>query len=211
LKAENVEIETIDCQQGSDEWRAARAGMVTCSSLKNVLAKGEGKTRDKYMRQLAGEIITGRPVKSYTNEDMERGHQEEPVARDLLTIYLGGDISTVGFVKNRTLRLGCSPDGYFGEKIGLEIKSALPDIQIERLKMLKKYPGWIPSEYRLQVEGSLVATGRESWKFMSFCPGAPPMIVDVTLTDQRRTEIETELAAFNAELDALVTEIKGMF
>ncbi len=48
-----------DLEQGSSEWFACRAGIPTASKFATVLAKGEGKIRSQYMRQLAGEVITG--------------------------------------------------------------------------------------------------------------------------------------------------------
>lgn len=202
-----MEIRTIECQQGTEEWLQARTGIVTCSELKNVLAKGEGKTRSKYMRQLAGEIITDKPAQGFQgNIHTERGKEQEPIARDLLALMFGDEVREVGFIRNDTLRLGCSPDGLMGDDWGTEIKCCLADIQVERL--LK---GGVPSEYVAQVEGSIIASGRPNWKFFSFCPGMPTLVVDVTVTEPRRREIEAELKAFNAELDALVSKIKGMF
>lgn len=205
-----MDIKTIDCQQSSPEWHEARLGIVTCSELSKVLAKGEGKVRSKYMRQLAGEILTGKPAYHFQNDHMQRGKEEESEARECAALMFG-EIKEVGFIRNDTLRLGCSPDGLLGEDGGIEIKSCLTDIQIERLKMLQKYPGWLPPEYKAQVEGSIIASGRSTWKFYSFSPGVPPLLVDVKVSDERRREIETELAVFNNELDQLVTEIKGMY
>ena len=54
-----MNLEVLRLEQGSKEWHAARAGWVTCSELSNVMAKGEGKTRAKYMRQLAAETRLG--------------------------------------------------------------------------------------------------------------------------------------------------------
>jgi hypothetical protein len=202
-----VEIKTIDCQQGSEEWLQARVGIVTCSELKHVLAKGEGKTRSKYMRQLAGEILTGKPAQGFQgNSHTERGKEQEPEARKLINIMFGEEAKEIGFIRNDTLRLGCSPDGLLGVDWGLEIKCCLADIQVERL-----FAKGLPSEHRVQVEGSIIATGRPYWKFFSFCPGMPTRIVDVTVTDERRREIEAELRTFNTELDEMVTQLKGMY
>ena len=70
-----------DLEQGSSEWFACRAGIPTASKFATVLAKGEGKSRSKYMRQLAGEVITGEPAETFSNSHMERGHAMEDEAR----------------------------------------------------------------------------------------------------------------------------------
>ena len=50
-------IEIINCDQGTPEWFAARVGIPTASRFSDILAKGEGKTRGRYLRDLAAEII----------------------------------------------------------------------------------------------------------------------------------------------------------
>lgn len=130
----------------------------------------------------------------------------KPIARSLLEVMTGETIQQTGFIRNDTLRIGCSPDGLLGTKRGAEIKSCLADIQVERL-----IKGGLPSEHRAQVEGSLLTSGLDSWTFFSFSPGMPPLLVEVTLTDERRDVIEDELFQFNEELDELVNKIKGMF
>ena len=79
-------LEIVDCEQGSEAWFRARMGIPTASEFATVMAKGRdggaSKTRAKYMRQLAGEIITGEPMESYSNGHMERGKEWEPDARD---------------------------------------------------------------------------------------------------------------------------------
>ena len=44
-----------DIIQGTPEWHAVRCGKVTASRFSDVLAKGEGKTRLSYMKQLRAE------------------------------------------------------------------------------------------------------------------------------------------------------------
>lgn len=200
-------IDFVDVVQGSPEWYQARCGIVTASELHKVLAKGEGKTRAKYMRQLAGEIITGNPSSGFEgNAHTERGKEQEPIARSLLEAMTGKEIREVGFIRNSALRMGCSPDGLMGDQSGVEIKCCLPDIQIERLMK-----GGIPSEYVAQVEGSILVTGIDSWMFFSFSSGLPAHVVDFKISDERRAAITAELNQFNEELDAMVEKVKGMY
>lgn len=200
-------IEVIDCVQGTEEWKLSRVGLVTCSELSKVLAKGEGKTRSKYLRQLAGSIITGEPYSGFEgNSHTQRGTEQEPVARDILAEVLDVEITQTGFIKNHDIRLGCSPDGLIGDDMGVEFKSCLPDIQIERL-----IRGTIPTEYLAQVEGSLLTTQRKKWLFVSYSPGLPMLKIEHTLSDERKELIERELVAFNEELDETVKKIMEMY
>jgi hypothetical protein len=63
-------MQIIDCEQGSPEWFAARAGIPTASEFHTVMAVGKqgGKsvTRVAYLNKLAGEILTGEPMPSYS-------------------------------------------------------------------------------------------------------------------------------------------------
>jgi hypothetical protein len=81
--------EIIECEQNSPEWLRARMGIPTASAFSDVLAKGEGKTRRTYMLKLAGELITGEPMESFSNAHTERGHLLEEEARDLYTLQTG--------------------------------------------------------------------------------------------------------------------------
>src|ERR1700746_2275707 len=100
--------EIIHCEQGSPEWHAARAEIPTSSRFSDILAAGEGKTRRKYMMQLAGEIITGQPMITYTNQHMERGQEMEPEARNWYALVHAVELEQVGFIRNGNK--GCSPD-----------------------------------------------------------------------------------------------------
>jgi hypothetical protein len=122
--------------------RAGRAGVVRRpprhpdrSEFSTVMAKGKdgGKsvTRKTYMLKLAGEILTGEPMESYSNVHMERGKEQEAEAREAYELMRDVDCQQVGFIVNGDK--GCSPDSLIGSDGGLEIKTALPHIQVERL------------------------------------------------------------------------------
>jgi hypothetical protein len=139
-------MQIIDCEQGSPEWFTARMGIPTASEFKTILAvKKEARekiTRQAYMRKLAGEVLTGLPMESYSNGDMQRGKDMEDEARDLYALLTDVDPMRVGFIINHGA--GCSPDSLIGETGGLEIKSALPHIQIERLEAGELPPNIAP-------------------------------------------------------------------
>lgn len=195
----------IDCEQGSPEWFAARLGIPTASEFKTLLSgrkeAKDKKTRATYMMKLAGEIITGEPMESYSNVHMERGKVQEDEARDLYAFMMDVDPIRVGFI--RTDSAGASPDSLIGEKRGLEIKTALPHIQIERLKA-----GVMPPEHKAQVQGNLWISGREVWDFVSYCPKLPMLCVPVERDEKYIAEIATAVDEFNAELAQTVEFIR---
>ena len=76
-----------DYPQGSDEWKTLKAGKASGSKVADILAKlKSGKPsagRATYMGQLIAERLTGKPVDTFKNADMERGTEREGAARDL--------------------------------------------------------------------------------------------------------------------------------
>lgn len=199
-------VEIIDVEQGSAEWFAARAGLPTASEFATVMAKGKdgGKslTRAKYMRQLAGEIITGEPApEGYSNGFMERGKLLESEARDLYAFTRDADPLLVGFLRNGNK--GASPDSLIGSDGGLEIKTAIPAVQIERLQA-----GKLPSEHRAQVQGNIWVSEREWWDFLSYCPKLPPLIVRVPRDEAYIRDMAIELELFHEELAELVASVR---
>src|SRR5690606_4485204 len=115
-----------------------------------------------------GEILTEEPApEGYSNGFMERGHELEDAARKLFAFDADVDPMRVGFIRNG--RAGCSPDSLVGDDAGLEIKTAIPAVQIERLR-----GGRLPRDHVAQVQGSMWISERPSWWFMSCCPKLPP-------------------------------------
>ncbi|TPM53237.1 YqaJ viral recombinase family protein [Mesorhizobium sp. B2-2-4] len=194
-------IEIFDCEQGSDDWFACRAGIPTASKFATVMAKGEGKTRSEYMRKLAGEILTGEPMESYTNAHMERGKTMEDEARETYAFINDVEIKRVGFIRNGNK--GASPDSLIGEDGGLEIKTALPHIQIERLLR-----GDLPPEHKAQVQGNLWVAERDWWDFTSYWPKLPALTVKVRRDEPYIQNMAGEIDRFNDELAALVERIR---
>jgi hypothetical protein len=198
-------MQTIECEQGTPEWFAARAGIPTASEFHTVMAVGPkgGKslTRVAYLNKLAGEVLTGEPMGSYSNGDMERGKLMEDEARDLYAFQNGVDPQRVGFVRNG--EKGASPDSLIGDNGGLEIKSAAAHIQIARL-----LDGGLPSEHKAQVQGSLWVCEREWWDFCSYCPKLPLLQVRVFRDEEYIKKIANEVDLFNVELGQTVDYIR---
>jgi hypothetical protein len=194
-------IEVLDFEQGSVEWHQARCGLVTASRFKDVLAEGDGKMRSKYLRDLAAETLRGWVEDGYSNTHMERGHEQEDEARRTFAFEHAITPTRVGFIRNG--RVGCSPDSLISDDGGLEIKTALGHIQIDRLQRNK-----LPSEHKAQVQGSLWVTGRKWWSFVSYSPDLPLMHVRVERDEEYIANLAKAVDAFTAELDATVASLR---
>lgn len=201
-------IEIFDMPQGDPAWFEARKGLPTASMFSTVMASGKGGgrslTRDKYLRQLAGEIITKEPMgEGFLSQDMVRGKEVEPEARDYYAFTRRCAPQIVGFIKNG--RKGASPDALIDDDGGLEIKCTAPHVQIERLLTNE-----VPSEYVAQIQGSLWVTGRAWWDFLSYSPKLPPLILRVKPDLEYHAWLSAGVDAFLRELDAMVAKIRSM-
>lgn len=194
-------LQIFDMEQGSPEWFAVRAGIPTASEFSTVMAKGEGKTRMTYMRKLAGEILTGRPMESYSNAHMERGKEQEPEARAEYEFTTNVDLLRVGFVQNGPK--GCSPDSLIGATGALEVKTALPHILIEKIER-----DAFPPEHKAQCQGVLWIAEREWIDLAIYCPCLPLFVKRATRDEAYIKNMAAEVDAFNAELAALVHLVK---
>lgn len=193
-------LEIFDCEQNSREWQMARLGIPTASSFRDVLAKGEGKTRRTYLLKLAGEIITNEPMENIVTAAMERGHAMEAEARDLYALETDANLVRAGFFRNCACR---SPDSLIGENGGLEVKTMFPHLLIDVI--LKDE---FPSVHKAQVQGTLWITGREWWDLMVHWPGMPRFVKRAYRDEAYIQNLAAEIDRFNAELDGIVAQMR---
>lgn len=192
-------LQIFDCPQNSPEWMEARRGIPTASRFADVLAKGQGITRRKYLYTLAGEVLTGKCVESYNNSNMERGHEMEADAVNLYAFERDVDPVTVGFMRRG--RAGCSPDRLLGDFGMVEVKTKLPHLQLEVLER-----GEVPPEHIAQVQGQLWISGRNWCDFISYWPRLPLFVKRVERDDMYIDRLAASVAYFVGDLDALVAK-----
>ena len=202
-----MELQIFTCEQNSEEWYAARSGIVTASEFSTVLAKGRGGgesvTRRKYMLTLAGERIAGpSPFDRFSNAAMERGHAYEEEARDMYSLITGNDVERVGFMRRGDV--GYSPDGLIGENGLQEIKTKIYPLHLECL-----LSDAVPSEHVAQVQGGLWVSGREWLDFVSYSPGLPLFVKRIHRDEAYIKVLAKAVEDFNTELAALVERING--
>ena len=159
---------TLDCEQGSEEWLAARLGIPTATGFENIVTATGKKSASyiKYMAELIEESILG-GGDTFKSGFMERGNQLEPQAHAAYEFLTGNDVIQVGGVylnENRDVMV--SPDGLIPSlQKGLEIKCPKMSTHIRYL-----LEGGVPTEYVIQVQANLWVTGYDTWDFVSYCP-----------------------------------------
>lgn len=199
-------LQIFTCEQGTPEWRAARAGIPTASEFSTVLASGRGggesKTRRTYLLKLAGEVITGEPSEGFSTVHTERGHAMEPEARDLYAFMHDCEPELVGFVRSGSK--GCSPDSFVGDRGMLEIKTKLPHLHLDCLLRDD-----FPPEHKAQCQGALWVAEREWIDLAIYWPKLPLIVRRAYRDETYIRELSVAVDAFNAELADIVARVRA--
>lgn len=219
-------MKIVRCDQGSAEWLQARTGRVTASEVGEATAflkvnrspKKVGDstdTRDKYIRALAGEILTGKAAENFVSRWMDKGTALEPMAREEYSMREGVKVKQVGFVVHPSIeRSGASPDGlvYVNGVLtrGLELKA--PKLETHLGYMLE---GVLPTIYEPQVMWNLACCPEvPEWDFVSFCADMPEDMqqfkVRVPRDEVRIAELEAGVLKTLEAVDAMVDKLRSM-
>lgn len=191
-----------DIEQGSEAWHALRAGKATASEFASILAEGEGKMRAKYLRQLIAERLTGRVFEGYKNAHMERGQEQEAIARLAYEAATDNELQRVAFIEHDELAAGCSPDSLvIGKKRGVEIKCVIPTVQVETILR-----GTYPPEHRAQIQGGMWLAEYDEWDFLSYSPTMPEHLRSYIYTVRRD---ETYIKALDIKVRTFLNEVEA--
>ena len=195
-----------ELDQGTTEWHEARAGIVTASTMRNLVTSA-GKVADNdtsrgFIRQLATERIIGVPEFTYPTRPMQRGNLLEPHARELYAEHYA-PVEEVGFIRLDTdeYSLGYSPDGLVGHDGLIEIKSPGPK---EHLRTILDDD--VPSVYKWQVQVGLFVTGRSWLDFISYCPGADLYVKRVRPDKEAFGTIHMAVSAAEAAITSIIAD-----
>jgi hypothetical protein len=116
---------------------------------------------------LAAERITGHTDPTFMSDDMWRGVEDEPLARDVYAQHYA-PVSTVGFMVRDFdgFSIGYSPDGLVGYDGLIEIKSRRQKKQLATI-----LDGQVPAENMAQIQCGLLVSGRDWCDYVSYCGG----------------------------------------
>ena len=189
-----------DIEQNTDEWLAHRGGKLTSSKLGVVMTnygKAFGDPAKKYASDIALEQVTGKPIASgYSNDHMERGHEQEPQAAMLYGSQTFCTVSNGGFFSSDFI--GCSPDGLIYNNGVIEIKSVISSTHYKNIKRQNFDPA-----YKWQYIGNLKFTGRDWLDFVSYCADYP-LGKQLFIHRLKKEDLEKEFEM----IDIRITEFK---
>ena len=197
-----------DLIQGSDEWLAARMGILTASEMKLILTPtlkiaNNEKTR-AHVYELLAQRISEYVEPTYIGDDMIRGHEDEVWAR-MEYAKQCAPVEDMGFITNSKwgFKIGYSPDGLVGADGLIECKSRRQKFQVQT-----HCEGEVPPEYMMQLQTGLLVSERQWVDFISYSGGLPMFILrvfpDPTIQAaiiEAAIEFEATIAAKRAEYD----------
>ncbi len=159
-----------DVEQNTEAWQSLRLGKATASNFGTFMAnygKAFGDPAHRYALQIALERLTGKKAEhGFSNDHMERGHEQEPIARMLYADETFCDVTNGGFFDCG--EHGDSPDGLIRDEGVVEFKSVIASTHYATMQR-----GSFDPAYKWQLIGHLDCTGRAWVDFVSFCSDFP--------------------------------------
>lgn len=196
--------------QGTDEWFAARCGLLTASEMKLIITptlKAASNDKERaHLYELAAQRITQYVEPSYIGEDMLRGMRDEVDARILYSEKYA-PVDECGFITNDAwgFTLGYSPDGLVGDDGQIEVKSRKQKTQIETI-----LSNQVPDADMIQVQSGLLVSGRSWCDYISYCAGLPMFTILVYPDLDMQAAILDASRVFHGKLDAAVASYEAM-
>lgn len=204
-----------DLIQGSDEWLAARLGLLTASEMKLILTPtlkvaDNDKTR-AHVYEIASQRISKYVEPHYISDDMLRGHQEEAMA-----VYTYSEryapVTHVGFMTREfghghgdwaPFKIGYSPDGLVGDDGLIEVKSRRQKFQVQTIVECVTTDTIMP-EYMMQAQTGLLVSRRKWLDHITYSGGLPMATVRVFPDPAMQDAILTAATAFECKVRAVI-------
>ena len=162
-----------EIEQNTPEWLKLRAGKITGSAVKAIMVVPRSGVFNQQAQDYAYNIITEQEtglsladLYPMTSMDMQRGHDEEPIARALYEEMTFSTVEDGGFFEDGIL--GCSPDGLVGDDGVIEIKAPRPHKHLP-FKLKDTYN----PDYKWQLAFNLKVSDREWIDYISYCSAFP--------------------------------------
>lgn len=164
-----------DVTQGSDEWLELRLGMITASTVGQLITPSTLKSASNPASRglaalLVSERVTGWVEPTFMSDDMMRGVMDEPRAREMYAETRNVSVQQVGFMVRHEEwgELGYSPDGLVPDDGLIEVKSRAPKKHLQTILADE-----VPAENIAQIQAGLLVSGREWCDYISYTAGMP--------------------------------------
>ena len=197
-----------DVEQNTAEWHEAHIGVISSRHFSSILTPKQMKlsaSADEVANIIAAERVTGEEDCDFGgNKWTERGEEFEDEAASTYELIEDCTAEKVGFITRNDGLVGVSPDRLVGENGGLEIKC--PGAK----KHLKNFfLGEVDNDYKCQLQGFMLLTGREWWDFMSYHPKLPPFIKRVERDEKFISALDAAINSTLAMVEEKIEKLKG--
>jgi hypothetical protein len=192
--------------QGSEEWFAARCGLLTASEMHLIvtptLKQASNDKERAHLYELLAQRITKYVEPTYIGDAMLRGQDDEVEGTELYAKTYA-PIERVGFVTNDKwgFTLGYSPDALVGSNGLIECKSRKQRLQI-RTYIEYVLNDTIDPDFSIQVQTGLLVSERKWCDLISYCGGLPMATVRVFPDAKIQDAILAAATAFEERLKA---------
>jgi putative phage-type endonuclease len=165
---------TIELEQRTDAWYAARCGSLGASAIADAIAKLKdgktfGATSTNLRAKLVVERLTGTVEEGFKSAAMQFGIDNEELARIAYEAHAGVFVQQVGLIKHPMIEgTHASPDGLVGDDGLIEIKCPNSLTHMEAMKYEV-----IPTKYIYQMQWQIRCADRQWCDFVSFDPRMP--------------------------------------
>lgn len=191
-----------------NEWHQQRLGRLTSSRFGDMMKQGRGKDEPYgqacigYVYEKVAELITGAPH-LITSQSMEWGLDQEAEAINLYEKRSGNTVESCMFIPYGE-HAGGTPDGLVGDDGIIEVKCPFnPKNHVQTL-----IENVVPEQYKYQVQGNLMATGRKWCDFISYDPRVQEKQLKIVIIRvERDEEIIKQIQNRIADVAKLIQEL----
>ncbi len=202
----------VEAIAGTDQWFAARRGMLTASRVADALAMlKNGKpseSRRKLAHELVAERVTGILVERYVTPAMTWGIEQQHNALIAYEERTGNICGPELFVLHPTIDwFGATPDSLVGDDGLVETKCPTTPTHVAWT-----LAGEVPEQHKPQMLAQLACTGRKWVDFVSFDPRingrASLFIRRFEPTPEQILAVEDGAREFLAEVAAMCEQLE---
>lgn len=190
--------------QGSDDWLSIRRGLITASEVRHIITPtlkiADNDNTRSHVYELSAQRITDYTEPTYLGDEMLRGVNDEPIARQLYNDNFA-PVTECGFITNddHGFTIGYSPDGLVGDDGLIEVKGRRQKFTVQSI-----VDGEVPKEHMLQIQTGLLVTGRKWCDYLSFTGGMPLLPIRVYPDKESHDAIIKACTAFEAKIATVI-------
>lgn len=172
------------------------------SNAAPILSVAMTDTAQAAILRLAAERISSHVEDTFTTWDMQRGHDDEPKARDEYEQRHDVTVDEIGFMTRDVdgVTIGYSPDGLVGTDGLIECKSRRQATQLAHW-----LNGEVPAENVAQLQTGLLVSGRDWIDYLGFAEGWPTLEIRVHPDAQWAAVIAAAAKYAEAEIQRITT------